>query len=125
MKEKECNDQELEIYLIELCRELKKNIVLIIAATVLCAAAAGAYIHFMTIPRYAYSRMIKLPETETFRISDQDKFSYVNILKLDTNNPALWKDSSKGRLVSVDLVREKNINTNLITFQFEGSDPVY
>ena len=125
MKGKECNDQELEIDLIELCRELKKNIVLIIAATVLCATAAGAYIHFMTIPRYAYSRMIKLPETETFRISDQDKFSYVNILKLDTNNPALWKDSSKGRLVSVDLVREKNINTNLITFQFEGSDPVY
>ena len=55
MEEKNCENQELEIDLIELCRELKNHIALIIAATVIFAAAAGAYIHFMTVPKYAYT----------------------------------------------------------------------
>ena len=125
MEEKNCENQKLEIDLIELCRELKNHIALIIAATVIFAAAAGAYIHFMTVPMYSYTRMIKLPENGSFRMSDQDKFSYVNILKLDMNNPTLWQERSKGRLVNVDVIREKNLNTNLITFQFSGTDPVY
>lgn len=52
MEEKNCENQELEIDLIELCRELKNHIALIIAATVIFAAAAGAYIHFMTVPQF-------------------------------------------------------------------------
>ena len=125
MEEKNCENQELEIDLIELCKELKKNIALIIAATVICVVAAGAYLHFMTVPVYSYTRMIKLPENAMLRMSDQDKFSYINILKLDMNNPTLWKDSAKGRLVNINLVSEKHLNTNLITFQFSGTDPVY
>ena len=35
MEEKNCENQELEIDLIELCRELKNHIALIIAATVI------------------------------------------------------------------------------------------
>lgn len=125
MEEKNCENQELEIDLIELCRELKNNIALIIAATVICAAAAGAYLHFMTVPVYSYTRMIKLPENALFHMSDQDKFSFINILKLDMTNPELWKDSAKGRLVNINLVSEKHLNTNLISFQFSGTDPVY
>jgi len=125
MEEKELDNQELEIDLIDLCKELKNNIALILAATVLFAAAAGAYIHFMTVPTYSYTRMIKLPENGSFSMSDREKLSYINILKVDMNNTALWKEGAKGRLANVDLVREKNINTNLITFQFSGTDPNY
>ncbi len=130
MEEKNCENQELEIDLIELCRELKNHIALIIAATVIFAAAAGAYIHFLTVPKYAYTRMIKLPanapsEKTPDNSWDQDKLTYVNILKLDISNPALWKENSKGHLADVKLVEEKTIKTNLITFQFEGTDPVY
>ena len=133
MEEKNCENQELEIDIIELCRELKNNIALIIAATVIFAAAAGAYIHFLTVPKYGYTRMIKLPalsaNAPSEKITDnswnQDKLSYVNILKLDISNPALWKESSKGHLADVKLVEEKTIKTNLIMFQFEGTDPVY
>ena len=86
MEEKNCENQELEIDLIELCRELKNNIALIIAATVICAAAAGAYLHFMTVPVYSYTRMIKLPENALFHMSDQDKFSFINIdLRIQDN----------------------------------------
>ena len=132
MDEKNCENQELEIDLIELCKELKNNIVLILAATIIFAAAAGAYIHFLTVPKYAYTRMIRLPanapttsEKTPNYSCDQDKLTYVNILKLDISNPTLWKESSKGHLADVKLVEEKNIKTNLITFQFEGTDPVY
>ena len=124
MEEKNCENQELEIDLIELCRELKNHITLIIAATVIFAAAAGAYIHFMTVPKYAYTRMIMLPENAAFRIWDQQRYSYVNILRLDINDSTLWKEGGKGHLVNVDLVQEKNIKTNLIMLKFEGTDPV-
>ena len=125
MEEKNCENQELELDLIELCKELKNNIALIVTATVICAAAAAAYLHFMTVPVYSYTRMIKLPENGLIRLSDQDKFSFINILKLDMTNPELWKDSAKGRLVNINLVSEKHLNTNLITFQFSGTDPAY
>ena len=40
-------------------------------------------------------------------------------------NNALWEEPAKGCLIDVELVREKNITTKLIRFQFAGTDPEY
>ena len=58
-------------------------------------------------------------------IPDQELLSYAAIFRTDIGNGALWKDSGKGRLTSVNLVRENNLYTKLIQFQFAGTDPAY
>lgn len=120
-------DRELEIDLIELLREIKKQLPLVILTTLLFAAAAYAYKFVYLPPTYTYTRLVKYPTRTAYgwQIPDQEILSYVVIFRTDMGNAALWKEGGKGRLTAVDFVREKNVATKLIQFQFSGTDPEY
>ena len=120
-------EKELEIDLIELFREIKRQWPLIIIVTLLFTVVAYVYKFVYLPPVYTYTRMVKCPARTAFgwTIPDQELLSYVAIFRTDMGNKGLWKDGTKGRLTGADLVREKNISTKLIQFQFSGTDPEY
>lgn len=123
----ERQEKELEIDLIELLREIKKQLPLIILTTLVFAAVAYAYKFMYQPPTYTYTRLVKYPAQTAYgwRIPDQEILSYVVIFRADMGNTALWKEGAKARLTAVDFVREKNVATKLIQFQFSGKDPEY
>lgn len=120
-------DKELEIDLIELLREIKKQLPLVVFTTLLFAVAAYAYKFVYLPPSYTYTRLVKCPTRTAYYwyIPDQEILSHVVIFRADKENTALWKESTKGCLTDVDFVREKNVATKLIQFQFTGTDPEY
>ncbi len=120
-------DKELEIDLIELLREIKKQLPLVILTTLVFAAAAYAYKFMYLPPTYTYTRLVKYPTRTAYgwHIPDQEILSYVVIFRADMGNTAFWKEGGKGRLAAVDFVREKGSATKLIQFQFSGTDPKY
>ena len=119
--------KEFEIDLIELLREIKNRLPFIVLSTLLFAVAAYAYKFIYLPPTYTYTRLVKCPARTAYNwnIPDQELLSYVVIFRADMGNAALWKEGTKGRLIAVDFVREKNVPTKLIQFQFSGTDPEY
>jgi len=108
-------NQELEIDLFELFDEFKKNISVILAITAIFAAAAGIYVYFISAPMYSYTKIIDSAE-----LNDKERSSFATIFQNDAGG------SSKGALASVEFIRDKkNLPTNLIKFDFRGSDPEY
>ena len=120
-------EKVLKIDLIELLQEIKKKLPMIIIITLLFAAAGYAYKFIYLPPTYTYTRMVKCPARTAYNwyIPDQELLSHVVVFRSDTGNGALWRESAKGRLSDVDLVRENGVATKLIRFQFAGTDPEY
>ncbi len=120
-------NNELEIDLIELLQEIRKQLPLVILTTLLFAVVAYVYKFMYLPPTYTYTRMVKCPiwVADNRTIPDQELLSHVVIFRTDVGNSAIWKERSRGCLIGVDLIREKNSPTKLIQFQFSGTDPEY
>ena len=113
----ETENQELEIDLLELLREFKNNIAKIIGVTLLFAAAAALYVFVLTAPKYSYTQFI-----DCSSLNDRDKISFVNIFNKDAFGK-MWEDPKKCALSKVEFVRDRNAATNLLKFEFQGTDP--
>ena len=70
----ETDNQEIEIDLLELLQEFRKNMAKIIGVTLLFAAAAALYVFVLTAPKYSYSQFLNCAS-----LSDRDKISFINI----------------------------------------------
>lgn len=116
----ETDNREIEIDLLELLQEFKKNIALIIGITLLFAAAAALYVFTLTSPKYSYTQLINCPS-----LSDRDKISFLNMFNEDAvgNKSMIWKEPQKCALSKVELIRDRNVPTNLIKFEFQGTNP--
>ena len=118
----ETENQEIEIDLLELLQEFKNNLAKIIGVTLLFAAAAALYIFALTAPKYSYTQLV-----DCATLSDKDKISFVNIFNEDAvsikGHGKMWKEPKKCALFKVEFVRDRNAATNLLKFEFQGTDP--
>ena len=118
----ETENQEIEIDLLELLQEFKKNIGKIIGIAVLFAAAAALYVFALTAPKYSYSQLVNCPS-----LGDRDKISFVTVFSEDIvdnkGHGKMWKDPKKCALTKVEFVKDRNAATNLLRFEFQGTDP--
>lgn len=118
----ETDNQEIEIDLLELLQEFKKNIGKIIGVAVLFAAAAAVYVFALTAPKYSYTQLM-----DCSSLSDKDKISFVTVFSEDVlgnkGHGKMWKDPKKCALTKVEFVRDRNAATNLLRFEFQGTDP--
>lgn len=118
----ETENQEIEIDLLELLQEFKNNIAKIIGVTLLFAAAAALYIFALTAPNYSYTQLV-----DCATLSDKDKISFVNVFNEDAvsikGHGKMWKEPKKCALFKVEFVRDRNATTNLLKFEFQGTDP--
>ena len=114
----ETDNQEIEIDLLELLQEFKKNIGKIIGVTVLFAAAAAVYVFALTAPRYSYTQLV-----DCATLNDKDKISFITVFSEDVvdnkGHGKMWKDPKKCALTKVEFVKA----TNLLRFEFQGTDP--
>ncbi len=113
----ETDNREFEIDLLELLKEFKKNIIVIVGMTLLFAAAAALYVFVLTAPKYSYTQFVNCPS-----LNDRDKFSFVNIFNEDTGG-RIWKEPQKCTLSKVEFVKDRNGSTHLLKFVFLGTDP--
>ena len=117
----ETENQELEIDLLELLQEFKNNIGKIIGVTLLFAAAAALYVFALTAPKYSYTQLL-----DCRSLSDKDKISFINIFNEDVLSKGqgkMWKEPKKCALTNVEYVKDRNAATNLLKFEFQGTDP--
>lgn len=118
----ETENQEIEIDLLELLQEFKNNIAKIIGVTLLFAAVAALYVFALTTPKYSYSQLV-----DCRSLSDKDKISFINIFSEDVfdnkEHGKMWKEPKKCALSKVEMVRDQNIATNLLRFEFQGTEP--
>ena len=118
----ETDNQEIEINLLELLQEFKKNIGKIIGITFLFAAAAALYVFALTAPKYSYTQLVNCRS-----LSDRDKISFINIFNEDVldnkGHGKMWKEPKKCALTKVEFVKDRNAATNLLKFEFQGTDP--
>lgn len=118
----ETENQEIEIDLLELLQDFKNNFAIIIGITLLFAAAASLYIFALTTPKYSYTQLV-----DCATLSDKDKISFVSIFNEDAvsikGRGKMWKEPQKYALVKVELVRDQNSVTNLLRFEFQGTEP--
>lgn len=118
----ETDNQEIEIDLLELLQEFKKNIGKIIGVAVLFAAAAALYVFALTAPKYSYTQLVNCPS-----LSDKDKISFVTVFSEDVvdkkGHGKMWKDPKKCALTKVEFVKDRNAATNLLRFEFQGTEP--
>ena len=118
----ETENQEIEIDLLELLQEFKNNLAKIIGVTLLFAAAAALYIFAHTAPKYSYTQLV-----DCATLSDRDKISFVNIFNEDAvsikGHGKMWKEPKKCALFKAEFVRDRNAATNLLKFEFQGTDP--
>ena len=118
----ETDNQEIEIDLMELLQEFKKNIGKIIGITLLFAAAAGLYVFALSSPKYSYVQLV-----DCRSLSDRDKISFINIFKEDVldnkGHGKMWKEPKKCALTKVEFLKDRNVGTNLLKFEFQGTDP--
>ena len=118
----ETENQEIEIDLLELLQEIKNNLAKIIGVTLLFAAAAAFYVFALTAPKYSYAQLV-----DCASLSDRDKISFVNIFNEDAvsikGHGKMWKEPKKCALFKVELVRDRNVATNLLKFEFQGTEP--
>ena len=116
------DNQEIEIDLLELLQEFKKNIGKIIGVTVLFAAAAALYLFALTAPRYSYTQLV-----DCATLNDKEKISFVNIFAEDVvdkkGHGKMWTEPKKCALTKVEFVRDRNAVTNLLRFEFQGTEP--
>lgn len=115
-------DQDFEIDLLELLQEFKKNIAIIVGITLLFVAAATLYVFVLTEPKYSYTKLI-----DCSTLNDQNKISFVNIFNEDAvsikGHGKMWKEPKKCALFKVEFVKDRNAATNLLKFEFQGTDP--
>ena len=118
----ETENQEIEIDLLELLQEFKNNLAKIIGVTLLFAAAAALYIFALSEPKYSYTQLV-----DCATLSDKDKISFVNIFNEDAvsikGHGKMWKEPKKCALFKAEFVRDRNAATNLLKFEFQGTDP--
>lgn len=118
----ETDNQEIEIDLLELLQEFKKNIGKIIGVAVLFAAAAALYVFALTAPKYSYTQLM-----DCSSLSDKDKISFITVFSEDVvdnkGHGKMWKDPKKCALTKVEFVRDRNAATNLLRFEFQGTEP--
>ena len=118
----ETENQEIEIDLLELLQDFKNNLAKIIGVTLLFAAAAALYIFALSAPKYSYSQFV-----DCATLSDKDKISFVNIFNEDAvsikGHGKMWKEPKKCALFKAEFVRDRNAATNLLKFEFQGTDP--
>ena len=120
------DEKELEIDLVELLKEIKKHVPVIIGVTLLCAGIAYFYAFKYQAPEYAMTRIIKLPWRIAYSgLPDQEKRTFAQIFKADIGNAKYWPEPAKGHLSNVQLIMDKNYITNLLQFQFTGTEPEY
>ena len=118
----ETENQEIEINLLELLQEFKNNLAKIIGVTLLFAAAAALYVLALTAPKYSYTQLV-----DCTSLSDRDKISFVNVFNEDAvsikGHGKMWKDPKKCALFKAEFVRDQNAATNLLKFEFQGTEP--
>ena len=117
----ETENQEIEIDLLELLQEFKNNLGKIIAVTLLFAAAAALYVFALTAPKYSYTQLL-----DCRSLSDKDKISFINVFSEDVlskGHGKMWKEPKKCALTKVEFVKDRNASTNLLKFEFQGTDP--
>ena len=118
----ETENQEIEIDLLELLQEFKNNLAKIIGVALLFAAAAALYIFVLTVPKYSYTQLV-----DCATLSDKDKISFINIFSEDVvgkkGQGKMWKEPKKCALFKVEFVKDRNVPTNLLKFEFQGTDP--
>ena len=118
----ETDNQEIEIDLLELLQEFKKNIGSIIGITLLFAVAAGLYVFALSSPKYSYIQLV-----DCRSLSDRDKISFINIFNEDVldnkGHGKMWKEPKKCALTKIEFVKDRNAATNLLKFEFQGTDP--
>ena len=118
----ETENQEIEIDLLELLQEFKNNLAKIIGVTLLFAAGAALYVFVLTAPKYSYSQFV-----DCATLSDKDKISFVNVFNEDAvsikGHGKMWKEPKKCALFKTEFVRDRNAATNLLKFEFQGTDP--
>ena len=118
----ETENQEIEIDLLELLQEFKNNLAKIIGVTLLFAAAAALYVFTLTAPKYTYAQLV-----DCATLSDRDKISFVNIFNEDAvsikGHGKMWKEPKKCALFKAEFVIDRNAATNLLRFEFQGTDP--
>lgn len=117
----ETENQEIEIDLLELLQEFRNNLGKIIAVTLLFAAAAALYVFALTAPKYTYTQLL-----DCRSLSDKDKISFINVFSEDVlskGHGKMWKEPKKCALTKVELVKDRNAATNLLKFEFQGTDP--
>ena len=118
----ETENQEFEIDLLELLQEFKNNLGKIIAITLLFAVAAAVYVFVLTAPKYSYAELL-----DCRSLSDRDKISFINVFYEDVvdnkGHGKMWKEPKKCALTKVEWVKDRNAGTNLLKFEFQGTDP--
>lgn len=117
----ETENQEIEIDLLELLQEFKNNLAKIIGVALLFAAAAALYIFALTAPKYSYTQLL-----DCRSLSDKDKISFINVFSEDVLSKGrgkMWKEPKKCALTKVEFVKDRNAATNLLKFEFQGTDP--
>ncbi len=118
----ETENQEIEIDLLELLQEFKNNLAKIIGVTLLFTAAAALYICALSAPKYSYAQLV-----DCASLSDRDKISFVNVFNEDAvsikGHGKMWKEPKKCALFKAEFVRDRNAATNLLKFEFQGTDP--
>ncbi|MBR4909228.1 MAG: hypothetical protein IKZ43_09495 [Acidaminococcaceae bacterium] len=100
----ETKNRVIEIDLLELLQEFKNNIGTIIGVTLLFAAAAAVYVFALTAPKYSYTQLV-----DCGSLREKDIHSFVSI----------FNEHSK----VCELVKDQNSDTNLLKFEFQGTDP--
>ena len=124
----ETDKQEIELDLLELLQEFKHNIAKIVCVTLLFAAAAALYVFVLTPPKYSYTLFIDSPFIINHpSLTDRDKISFVNVFNEDAvsikGHGKMWKEPKKCALFKVEFVKDRNAATNLLKFEFHGTDP--
>ncbi len=127
-------DDEIEIDLMELLRELRKRIVLIIAVTIICGGLAGAFSYFCITPQYKSTSMMYIISKETtltsladLQIGSQLTLDYKEIV---TSRPVLQDvvDSLGLDMTYQDLRKNLSIdnpsNTRILNLTVTDTDPV-
>ena len=118
----ETENQEIEIDLLELLQEFKNNLAKIIGVALLFAAAAALYIFALSAPKYSYTQLV-----DCATLSDRDKISFVNVFNEDAvsikGHGKMWKEPKKCALFKAEFVRDRNAATNLLKFEFQGTNP--
>jgi len=109
------HNDEIEIDLRELWRELKKNIVLIAGVTTAFVVAAAVYSFVIAKPVYEYNAMIRIPNG----VSSAQINNFVEIFKDDIKPASELKDPNN-KLVKAMLLN----GTTVIKLTFEGESQV-
>ena len=118
----ETEKQEIEIDLLELLQDFKNNLAKIIGVTLMFAVAAALYVFVLTAPKYTYTKLV-----DCAALSDKDKISFIIVFNEDVadnkGHGKIWQEPKKCALAKVEILRDRNAATNLLRFEFQGTEP--